>query len=84
MVQRIFVSCRSNHDPIDIGHLACQTLLGRSYTYEKDYIRWAGQFGNKQNPTKCHVLIDCAVTEYNPDNEIPFLCYKVTSDGDRL
>lgn len=45
MAQRIFVSCRSNHDPIDIGNLACQTLLGRNYLYEDDYLRFIGDFG---------------------------------------
>jgi hypothetical protein len=80
MSQRIFVSCRSNHDPIAIGNLACQNFLKRAYSYDQDYIRWAGIFDNsKTQPTKCHVLIDCAFKNHDGVTEISLVCYKAIS-----
>jgi hypothetical protein len=72
MAQRIFVTCRSNHDPIAIGHLACQVYLGRGFSYEEDYIRWAGKFDeHTSQPTKCQVLIDCAGAMLRHENQDP-------------
>ncbi|KAF2007612.1 hypothetical protein P154DRAFT_517271 [Amniculicola lignicola CBS 123094] len=84
MSQRIFVTCRSNHDPIIVGNLACEALLGRKFIYDKDYIRSAGNFENTHNPTKCQVLIDCAVADADPKTKIPLTCYKADSNGDQI
>ncbi|KAL6410166.1 phosphotransferase enzyme family protein [Ilyonectria robusta] len=84
MAQRVYVLCRSNHDPITVGSLACETLLGRKYTHETDYIRWAGNFENTQNPTKCHVLVDCSVDDRDPGTKIPLICCKASLSGNQI
>lgn len=83
MAQRIYILCRSNHDPITFGSLACETLLGRKHTHETDYIRWAGNSENTQNPTKCHVLVDCSVDDRDPGTKIHLLCCKASFSGIR-
>jgi hypothetical protein len=83
MAQRIFISCRSDHDPIAIGNLACQTHLKRPYSYAEDYIRWAGAFNESNTQsTKCHVLLDCATASHDGVTEIPLVCYKATSKNE--
>ncbi|UPX17851.1 uncharacterized protein EKO05_0008178 [Ascochyta rabiei] len=80
MSRRILILCRSNHDPVAIGDLACKTLLKRAYSYDKDYIRWAGIFDeSKTQPTKCHVILDCDVASHDGVTEIPLVCYKAIS-----
>jgi hypothetical protein len=67
MAQRVFISCRSHHDPIVVANLACSDLIDRAYTPKIDYMRWAGNFNNTQNRTKCQVLVDCRIDERLPD-----------------
>jgi hypothetical protein len=83
MAQRIFVTCQSNHDPVIVGSLACEALLGRKYEYGTDYIRWVGNFGNERGHTKCQVLIDCNIAE-RKSSEVPLKCYKTTSGGSQM
>jgi hypothetical protein len=65
MSQRIFVSCRSNLDPVSLADLACQTQLKRALSSDEEYIRWTGLFdASKDEPNKCRILIDCAVKSH--------------------
>lgn len=84
MSKRIFVTCRSNHDPIVVGNLACEALLQRTFIDGIDYIRSAGSFENVHSPTKCQVLVDCAVADRDLISKVPLICYKATSDGDQM
>jgi hypothetical protein len=81
MAQRIFITCRSHHDPIEVGHLACQALLGRGYNATKDYIRWAGSFEDKHTLRKCQVLVDCNVSEASMASEVPLTWYNINAGG---
>lgn len=84
MAQRILILCRSNHDPIEIGHLACRTLLGRPYSSKVDYIRWAGEFDDLKAGRKCQVLVDCNVSERDSSRKVPLTGYSVTDSGDEM
>jgi hypothetical protein len=67
-------------DPSVAGDLACQSHLKRAYSYDKDYVRWAGIFdGSKAQVTKRRVLIDCVVANYGGDTEIALICCKAVS-----
>jgi hypothetical protein len=80
MAQRIFIKCRSNHDPINIGGLACQQQLGRPFNPDIDHIRWAGNFEPAEHPRKCQVLVDSNVNL--SDGEVPqpkFACYEAST-----
>ena len=79
MAHRIFITCQSDQDPVIVGTLACEALLGRKYEYEKDYIRWVGKFGDERGVTRCQVLIDCNVAERKLSAAVPLKCYKTTS-----
>lgn len=83
MSQRIFITCRSNHDPIAVGEVACQKQMGRDYDYKVDFIRWAGTFdvADNPNPRKCQVLVDCNIAHSASAEGIPLSCYKVSSEG---
>jgi hypothetical protein len=79
MSHRIFVMCRSNHDPIEIANLACQNLLRRKYNHESDYVRCAGKFESAQENRKCQVLVDCSVGKREVGKGIPLVCYQAIS-----
>lgn len=83
MSQRIFITCRSNHDPIAVGKLACETKLGRDFDCKVDYIRWAGTFDetHSPNPRKCQVLIDCNFAQSASAEGVPLSCYNISSEG---
>jgi hypothetical protein len=84
MAQRIFITCRSNHDPLAVGKLACQTQIGRVYDHKVDFLRWAGTFDIAQNPRKCQVLVDCDSAQYASATEIQLSCYQVSSNGGEM
>jgi hypothetical protein len=84
MAQRIFIACRSNHDPITIANLACQQLLSRNYSSDLDYVRWAGKFGDIQNSTKCQVLVDCDAAQRDPGKGISLFCYTTNSKDNQM
>lgn len=75
MAQRIFVSCRTNHDEMTVANLACTVTIGRSYDPTKDVLRYTGQSNATQNPTKRQVLVDCNVTGNTIPTEVKLTCY---------
>lgn len=83
MSQRIFITCRSNHDPLAVGKLACQTKLGGDFDCKVDYIRWAVIFDETHNPNpkKCHVLVDSNFAQSASAEGVPLSCYNVSSEG---
>jgi hypothetical protein len=80
MALRILIRCRSDHVPgpeskrtFFIAEMACKQALGRSFTWDLDYMR--SQDSILQSDQRCYVLIDCGVEESGPDLEKVPLCY---------
>jgi hypothetical protein len=84
MAQRIFIACRSNHDPLTVARLACQKQLGREYDPDEDFVRWAGAFDQPQSARKCQVLVDCSAIRNPVPTEITLSCYSVNTDSGNM
>jgi hypothetical protein len=76
MTCRNLILCRSNHDRIEVGRLACRSLLNRDYDPKLDY--------HSEAEIKSQVLVDCNVSSRDPGQNVPLVGYKVEGMGEKM
>lgn len=78
MPLRIFIKFRTDQIPgppaekdLLVATAACLELLGREFTFEKDFIHTQGEL--LQDKARCHVLVDCDYHNSPPDPRVALL-----------